>query len=254
MLGAHFPIVAAVLGLLLGSFYSVCATRYGGEESIVFSRSRCPRCGHRLAWWENIPLLGYALLLGRCRSCRRPISLRYPLLEVLSALWAWALAVRFGPGPGFWMLLALGGLLLVASFIDLERRILPDVLILPGAALALACSVAVLGRSWPQALLGGLAGAGSLWCVQATYRLLRGRDGLGDGDVKLMLLLGFLVGWRALPMLFVAASLSGLAAGVFYMAGVRGGARLQVSMPFGPFLSFAGSLLVLWPSMASFGR
>ena len=187
------------------------------------------------------------LLLGRCRWCRKPISPRYPLLELLSASWAWALAERFGPGLGFWMLLSLGGVLLVASFIDFERCILPDVLVFPGAVLAFACAVSVLGLSWMESLFGGLAGAGSLWCVQRAYRCFRGRDGLGDGDVKLMLLLGFLVGWRALPVLFVIASLSGLVAGVFYMAGIQGAAKLRVRMPFGPFLNFAGLALVLWP-------
>ncbi len=245
-----FPALAAVLGLVLGSFYNVCIHRYLSEESIVKPRSKCPKCGHRLSWWENIPLLSYLLLKGRCRACQEPISLRYPAVELISALWALGLALEFGPTLVFALYLVMGGLLIVASFIDFQAYILPDILTLPGAALAFAGAYFILypalGAPSPlDSLIGAVAGAGVFWLLQQIYRRLKGIEGLGTGDIKLMLLLGALLGWQALPMLVLAAAVSALFASLYFMLRSSGPA-LSTMVPFGPFLSLGGMLYVLF--------
>ncbi len=240
-----FSFSALVLGLCLGSFYNVCVHRYLKGQSIVRPGSHCPRCGHRLSWWENLPLFSYLLLLGRCRECKQRISIRYPVLELLSGLWALALALKFGPGWLWLLYLSFGGLLLVLSFIDLESFILPDFLTLPGAGAAFCCAWFLPHLSWQNSLLGALSGAGFFWILQRTYKLLKGVQGLGSGDIKLMLLLGALLGWQALPLSIFLAAVSGLCLSLFFLRSSPG-QGLQTAIPFGPFLSLGGMLYILF--------
>ncbi len=249
-----FPLVACILGLVLGSFYNVCIHRYISEESIVKPRSKCPKCGHQLSWWENIPLLSYILLMGRCRGCKKPISPRYPLVELISGLWALSLALKFGASAVFLFYMIIGGILIVASFIDLQLYILPDKLTLPGAAIALAGAYFILlpamGRpTLMDSLIGAAAGAGVFLILQQLYRRLKGVEGLGTGDIKLMLLLGAMLGWQALPLMVTASAVSALVASLYYML-KPGGAALQTMVPFGPFLSLGGMLYVLYGDAA----
>lgn len=239
-----FPILALILGLVLGSFYNVCIHRYLTGESIVYPGSHCPECAHPLAWWENIPLLSYLLLWGRCRSCREKISWRYPVVEGLSGVWALGLALVYGPGWPFVVFLAFGGLLLVASFIDLELFILPDVLILPGCVAAPLCAVYLLHMDWQVSLIGGVAGGGTFLLLQLVYRLLRGVEGLGTGDVKLMFLLGCLLGWPALPLMILLSSVAGLLVSIVYLKkdSTQG---MKTAIPFGPFLTLGAGIYVL---------
>ncbi len=243
-------IFALLLGLALGSFYSVCVHRYLTREPIVFARSKCPLCAHQLAWWENIPLLSYLLLRGRCRACKGRIRLRYPVLEALSGLWSVGLMLKFGPSGPYALYMVIGGILFVASFIDFEAYILPDVLTLPGVVLALAGAHFVLlpelgVPTLRDSLIGAGAGAGFFWLLQQLYRRLKGREGLGTGDIKLMLLLGGLLGWQALPIMVTAAAVSALFASVYYMLKPNAPA-LQTMVPFGPFLSLGGMVYVLF--------
>ncbi len=249
-----FPLIATVLGLILGSFYNVCVHRYVSLESIVRPRSKCPKCGHQLAWWENIPLLSYIILRGRCRSCKETISPRYPAVELISGLWALALALKFGAGPVFAFYMVIGGILIVASFIDFQLYILPDILTLPGAAVAFAGAYFILlpalGRpSLLDSIIGALAGAGVFLLLQQLYRRLKGIEGLGTGDIKLMLLLGAMLGWQALPLMVTAAAVAALVASLFYLL-KPGSAALQTMVPFGPFLSFGGMIYVLYGDAA----
>lgn len=237
-----FIILAGVTGLVFGSFYNVCIHRYLTGQSVVRPGSHCPDCGHPLAWWENIPLMSFLALRGRCRVCRRPISWRYPLVEAVAGLWAVLLALRFGWSPEWLVYFAFGGALIVASFIDLELFILPDVITLPGAVLAPLCAVFVLGQDWRDVLAGAAIGSGAFLAIQIVYRRLRGVEGLGTGDVKLMLLLGALIGPRGLPLAVFGGSLLGLAASLFYL---RRGEGLRTAIPFGPFLSLGGMLAML---------
>ncbi len=239
-----FPWFAAVLGLVLGSFYTVCVHRYLTEESIVFPGSHCPKCKHKLMPWENIPVLSYIFLRGRCGHCKTPISWRYPLMEPSSCAWATALALRFGPTLPWLLLMAVGGIFLVASFIDLVIFILPDVLVLPGIALGLAAGVFGLGLPVQQSLIGAASGFGLFWIVRFVHMRLRGMEGLGLGDVKLMAMVGAITGWAALPaaILFGAGSAL-LLAPAFRLSSKENG---PLRIPFGPFLCLGCALAVFW--------
>lgn len=242
---AAFPLIALILGLMLGSFYNVCIHRYLTGQSVVLPASHCPQCGNTLSWWENIPLLSFILLRGRCRACGKPISWRYPIVEAVSGVWSLLLALQFGPSGAWVAYMATGGLLIIMSFIDFQEFILPDVFTLPGAVLAFAGTTLLVGMPWQDALLGGVIGAGAFWVLQKGYYLLRGVEGLGTGDIKLMLMLGILVGWQGLPMMIFLAALTALAASLGYMAKTaHQGMRTRI--PFGPFLSLGAMLQILY--------
>jgi len=239
-----FALFSTLLGLVLGSFYNVCIHRYLSGTSIVRPGSHCPHCGHPLSWWENIPLLSYLLLKGRCRTCKTPISWRYPLVESISGLWALLLALRFGMSWPWLVFLAFGGILIIISFIDLDSFILPDAYTLPGGLAAFVCAVFVLGMDWQTSLIGGLAGAGSFLVLQQGYKMIKGVEGMGTGDIKLMFLLGALLGWQALPLMVFMAAISGLVISLIYLKG-PGSKGMQTAIPFGPFLSLGAMLYVL---------
>ncbi len=229
----------------MGSFYNVCIHRYIHGISIVSPGSYCPNCHHTLSWWENIPLLSYVLLRGRCRICKQKINLRYPMVEAISGLWALLLAIQFGLSWAWLVYLFFGGILIVVSFIDLECFVLPDILTLPGGLLALLAAIFILDLNWKSSVLGAIAGAGSFLILQKSYKLIKGREGLGSGDIKLMFLLGALLGWQSLPILVFLSACSGLLVSLFYLAR-RDSQGLQTAIPFGPFLSLGGMLYILW--------
>lgn len=269
---APFLILCALLGLVLGSFATCAGHRLAHGGSLLSpARSYCPACGTQLTWRENIPLLGWLLLRGRCRFCRAPIPLRYPLTELASGLFALAAGHVFGPTPHLLAALCFATLCLVLTLIDLEVMLLPDALTLPGAAAALACSALLpplwtLGVGWRAGLLGAAVGGGGLWLIARLYRLARGLEGLGLGDAKLMLLVGALLGPLAVPLTLVGGALFALPFGI---AAARrnagdaaeaeaedaeddeddaehiGGAGLKTAVPFGPFLCAAALLYLL---------
>jgi leader peptidase (prepilin peptidase)/N-methyltransferase len=242
-----FPLLSTILGLILGSFSNVCIHRYLQETSIIKPGSHCPQCSHSLAWWENIPIISYLLLRGRCRSCRQPISLRYPLVEAISGIWALLVALEFGFGWPWLVYLVFGGVLIIISFIDLDSFLLPDVYTVPGAVAALLSAGFLLPLSWSDALIGAAAGGGGFWLIQKTYKALKGIEGLGSGDVKLMFLLGALLGWQTLPMMIFFASVSGLAVSLVFVL-QKGSRGLQTAVPFGPFLSLGAMVSILFGS------
>lgn len=240
---ALFPWAALVFGLCLGSFYNVCVHRYLTGQSVVSPGSHCPHCGHVLAWWENIPMLSYVILGARCRSCKTSIHWRYPALELLSGLVALILAQRFGASLQWIVCMIFAGLFLVASFIDLDSFLLPDIITYPAAVLALTMPL-VLPVSWLDTMVGSLGGAGIFFALQQFYLRVRGFDALGMGDVKLMLSLGALVGAAQLPLMILLSALSGLAASVPVL--VRRGGGLRTAIPFGPFLCLGAAITFLW--------
>jgi leader peptidase (prepilin peptidase)/N-methyltransferase len=239
-----FPWLAAVIGLILGSFYTVCVHRYLTAESLVSPGSHCPECRRPLRWWENIPLASFIVLRGRCSGCGARIPWRYPLLEALSCLTAVLLALRFGPGLAWLMLMAVAGVFLVASFIDLEIFILPDILTYPGAALGVATGVFALKLTLEQSLMGAAMGAGLFWLLRFVHMRSRGVEGLGLGDVKLMFMIGGLTGWMGLPAAILFGAVSALAlAPVFKFLSKDSG---PLRIPFGPFLCIGCVLGLLW--------
>ena len=237
---------ATLLGLLLGSFYNVCIYRYGTGESIVFPPSHCPHCKQKLRFWELIPVISYLLLRGQCARCHQPISIRYPLVELLSGLTSALLAWRFGATPDFLVYFVFTGMLIVGSGIDLDSFILPDGITLGGTALAIPAAIFILKTPWTDVLLGALLGGGTFLAVLLVFKYLRGVDGMGLGDVKLMLMLGALCGPLGLPLITLVAGISALIAFLVIACCLPRKAHLrEIPIPFGPFLSLGAFVQIL---------
>jgi len=268
-----------VLGLILGSFLNVVIARVPNEQSIVRPRSRCPSCGHQLVWLENIPVLSWLALRGRCRSCRAPISWRYPIVELLTGLLFLACLHRYGWTWELVSALTLVMLLIPLTFIDLEHWILPFSITLPGIAFGLLLS---LPRGWEHlrgSLLGAAAGFAVFWILEWLGEKIFKKEALGGGDKYLLALLGGFLTYRSLLGLVFLASIQGAIAGSVLLlafgragpapaqgkpqtppdAGAPDGAAAQEAewtpgphnLPFGPWLSLAGlELMLLGPWLA----
>jgi leader peptidase (prepilin peptidase)/N-methyltransferase len=248
-------LIVLVFGAVVGSFLNVCIGRIPNEESIVTPPSRCPNCRTPIAFYDNIPLVSYLLLRGRCRSCLERISPRYFLVGLLMGLMAIALYYRFGLGFEFVVGFILVASLLVISFIDLDVRIVPDVISLPGIVLGLVLSIAsyfFLGDqsgivpSPLSSVIGILAGGGFLLATAWIYEKITGVEGMGGGDIKLLAMIGAFLGWPSIPITLFFASLVGSAVGLTCMLLTGAGRRL--ALPFAPFLC-SGALLFIF-----FGR
>jgi len=235
---------AFLFGLVLGSFLNVCIHRIPKGTSIVRPASSCPSCGEPIRFYDNIPLLSYALLLGRCRRCGAPISARYPLVELGTGVLSLFLMGRFGPSVTYALTMAFVSCLVVVSLIDLEHQVIPDVISLPGILVGIAASFTPWGLvSWTDAALGAAGGGGFLLAVAWIFHRMTGKEGMGLGDVKLLAMIGAWMGWRALPFIILLSSLTGILIGGSALLLMRRGLRVRI--PFGPFLSL-GALLVLF--------
>jgi leader peptidase (prepilin peptidase)/N-methyltransferase len=235
--------LVGLLGLVLGSFFNVCIYRLPREESIVWPGSHCPRCGHGLSPWENIPLVSFLLLKGSCRYCRQPIAYRYPLIELLTAFLMVALVWRFGISWLFFQGAVLAGALVVVTFIDWEHQIIPDVISLPGLAVGLGLSWLTGNPGWKSSLIGVLVGGGLLYLLASGYELLTKREGMGGGDIKLLAMIGAFLGWTGVLVTVILASLIGSLLGIALILVWKKG-RTQ-ALPFGPFLAL-GALIHLF--------
>lgn len=206
--------------------------------------SHCPHCGHAISAWENVPLVSWLVLRGRCRHCRAPIGWRYPLVELLGALAAAAAVWCFGPT---WQALAAAGFLWCAialAFIDLDTRLLPDALTLPLLWAGLLVNLHGTFVPLPDAVLGAVAGYLVLWSIYWLFKLLTGKEGMGYGDFKLLAAIGAWLGWTALPLVLLLASLTGAVVGI----ALKTLGRLEQGqpLPFGPFLAAGGAVALLW--------
>ncbi|MBI3769777.1 MAG: prepilin peptidase [Deltaproteobacteria bacterium] len=235
-------VIAAVfvLGAMIGSFLNVCIVRLPEERSIVRPRSHCPSCGHEIAWYDNVPVLSYVLLRGCCRACGTRISPIYPAVELLTGALAVALWLRLGTTLAFAGYFAFAAALVTITFIDLDHRIIPDVISLPGIAVGLAVSFVSPLVTPVGALLGMLAGGGVLLAIAGAYQAIRGQEGMGGGDVKLLAMIGAFLGWQSVFVTLMVASLIGSVIGIGLMLYQRADTKLAI--PFGPFL--AGGALV----------
>ncbi len=240
---AYAPFIAAVTGLFIGSFLNVCIHRIPRDESIVFPASRCPKCGRAIRPWENIPVLSYLFLMGRCRGCREKISIRYPVVELLSALLAVAMLYRFGLTPSFFIYYLWACVLLVITFIDIDFQIIPDSLSIGGIVVGLVL-VWWLPLSYTNALMGLFLGAGLLIFVIYGYYFLTGKEGMGGGDVKLLGMIGVVTGWQGVLFTIFMGSLIGTAVGVPWAFAQK--KNMQAAIPFGPFLALGALIYVLW--------
>jgi leader peptidase (prepilin peptidase)/N-methyltransferase len=234
-LGTLGLVAAGLIGLVVGSFLNVVVYRLPREESIAFPGSRCPRCGKAIAAYDNIPVLSWILLAGRCRTCRAPIAARYPMLELANAI-LWVLVFRVAPCWGDFLtgaFLCSAGLAL--SAIDADFQILPDAITLPGTVVGLALSFFSLRRTPVQAALGAALGAGGLWLLAYLYEKIAGQEGMGLGDVKMLGMIGALLGPIGVLATIFAASISGSVIGVGLM--LARGSDGKMRLPFGVFLA-----------------
>jgi leader peptidase (prepilin peptidase) / N-methyltransferase len=239
--------VVGLFGLALGSFLNVIITRLPRGEQVWHGRSRCPHCLTRLPWYDNIPLLSYLRLRGRCRFCGAPISLRYPVVELSGCLLAVVLWSRFPLSSILIAYVPFTMALLALSAIDLEHFLLPDAITLPGIGLGLGLALVLPHIDFLEAASGAVLGGLSLWSVGWVYQKLKGKRGLGGGDVKLLAMIGAFLGPASIPLvILLSAGLGSLVGLVMAMAQgrCRHGQWQSLSLPFGPFLS-AGACIYL---------
>jgi leader peptidase (prepilin peptidase)/N-methyltransferase len=245
--------ISFVFGAIVGSFLNVCILRIPNDESIVHPGSRCPKCRASIPFYCNIPLFSYLFLLGRCRSCAERISPRYLLVELLMGLFAVALFYRFGLTFEFFVGFVLVAALMVISFIDLDVRIVPDVISLPGIVLGFGFSL--LGYFFASAdanliptplssVIGIVAGGGFLLATAWIYERVTGVEGMGGGDIKLLAMIGAFLGWPSVPITLFFASLVGSVVGLTCMLLTGAGRRL--ALPFAPFLCSGAVLFIFF--------
>lgn len=262
-----FIVACLILGLLVGSFLNVlihrlpkmmlrdwqtqarevlelpdepAPTRY----NLILPHSSCPHCEHRIRPWENLPVISWLLLKGRCSSCQAPISKRYPLVELACGVLSACIAWHFGFGWQSAAMLVLAWGLLAMSLIDADHQLLPDSLVLPLLWLGLIVNSFGLFATLSDALWGAVAGYLSLWTVFWLFKLLTGKEGMGYGDFKLLAMLGAWGGWQILPLTILLSSVVGAVLGIILLRMRRH--EVGTPMPFGPYLAIAGWIALLW--------
>jgi leader peptidase (prepilin peptidase) / N-methyltransferase len=240
----------AVVGLMIGSFLNVCIYRLPKRESIVWPASHCTACDRPLAWFENIPLASWLVLRGRCRTCGQRISMVYPLVELTTSVVFAGGVLIYGLTPLLFVRLVFACALIVLFLIDLQHQILPNVITFPGIVAGFAASL-FLPPGWLSSLIGIVAGGGILFLIAEAYYRWRGVEGLGMGDVKMLAMIGAVLGWPLMLLTLVFASFAGSVIGVGLIASRRGG--MQAALPFGTFLAvgalvaaIAGDPILTW--------
>lgn len=270
---AAFTLLCGVLGLLVGSFLNVVIHRLpimmqrewrvaceeilveqgcsvsgpaapSDRYNLVVPGSACPHCGHKIGALENVPVLSWVFLRGKCRGCKAPISPRYPLVELLTGAAFATIAWHFGWGPAAGFGLVFSAVLIALTFIDIDHQLLPDSLTLPLLWLGLLLSLNPVFVDSRSALIGGAAGYLSLWSVFWLFKLVTGKEGMGAGDFKLLAALGAWLGWQMLPLVILLSSVVGAVAGIGLIAYNKGDRQLRI--PFGPYLAVAGWIALLW--------
>ncbi|MEC9413657.1 MAG: A24 family peptidase [Pseudomonadota bacterium] len=259
-------IIAGILGLLVGSFLNVVIYRLpiilerewteqcaelrdqASHPEAVFTlsrpRSACPHCGHAITALENIPVISYLFLAGKCKACRTPISIRYPTIEALSALVSVIIAWHFGFGWSAVGALLLSWALIPLTFIDVDHQLLPDKITLPLIWLGLAFNLSGVYTDLHSSVIGAIAGYVSLWSIYHLFKLVTGKEGMGYGDFKLLAALGAWLGWQALPMIVLLSSFVGALIGITLVLLKQH--QREIPIPFGPYLAIAGWIALVW--------
>ncbi|MFC1621528.1 prepilin peptidase [Candidatus Omnitrophota bacterium] len=238
-----------IFGSMIGSFLNVCIYRIPREESIVFPGSRCVSCKKSIAWYDNIPLLSYVILMGKCRHCKKRISFRYFTVELISALAFLTLFYYFGLTAKFWIYSLVTFALIVTTFVDLEFQIIPDRISLGGLVLGIILSVFIpqLHNSFTweagliNSLLGMLAGGGLIYLTGYVGQLIFHKESMGGGDVKLMAMLGAFLGWKMAILIFFLAPFFGTPAGLYLKF-----KKKQDIIPYGPYIALASFVTMIW--------
>lgn len=239
-----YALFAIAFGMVVGSFLNVCICRMPKDQSVVTPPSHCPHCSYQIRWYDNIPLVSYLLLRGKCRGCGAHISLQYPLVELLNGILTLLLFLRFGPTLAFAALFIFCSALVVITFIDIEHQIIPDEISLSGIVLGFVLSFFLQGHSWLNSLLGILLGGGSLLLVAYAYQWLTGKEGMGGGDIKLLAMMGAFLGWKSIPFIIFASSMVGSVVGISMMLFQKKDSKLAI--PFGPYLAFGAVLYIFY--------
>jgi len=245
-------IIIFIFGMCIGSFLNVCIYRLPESKSIADPpRSICPSCKSHIRFYDNMPVLSYIWLKGRCRNCNAPISFRYPLVELMNGIVAVALLFKFGLSVESLVYFVFISSLIVITFIDLDHQIIPDIITLPGIPMGLIASFALPTITLKASALGLLIGGGSLWFVAWAYNLIAHRDGMGGGDIKLLAMMGTIIGWKGVIFTIFASSVIGSCVGITMM--LIKNKNMKFAIPFGPFLSigaiayvFFGSRFIAW--------
>ncbi len=250
----NFPVVILIFlfGLCIGSFMNVCIYRLPASKSISDPpRSVCPSCNNPIPFYDNIPVVSYILLKGRCRHCSVTIPFRYLMVEFMSGVVALSILFKFGlTFEGFIYFVFISSLLVI-TFIDIDHKIIPDVITLPGIPLGILASFALPAITFKDSFFGLLVGGGSLLAVAWTYNLITRTDGMGGGDIKLLAMIGTIIGWKGVILTIFASSAAGTLIGVTLM--LAKGKNMKLAIPFGPFLSmgaityiFYGQEIIYW--------
>ena len=238
-----FYILFFIFGSIIGSFLSVCIYRMPRKISIVKPRSRCNKCENKINWYDNIPIISFIILSGRCRNCKEKISIIYPIVEILSGFFACACLFKFGLSIYFLVFYYFSCILIVVSFIDLEHRIIPDILSIPNIAIGIFLSIFLTHITWKESLIGAVLGFGILFVISFAYYFITKREGLGGGDVKLLAVVGAFLGYKAiLPVIFLS-SILGSIIGLTVMLIKKEG--LRYAIPFGPFIA-VGTIVMIF--------
>lgn len=259
-------ITLGIFGLMVGSFLNVVIYRlpkimqresdnYVASESgqplphtdrfnLMLPRSACPHCGHQITALENIPVVSYLLIGGKCRACKAPISIRYPLVELLTGAISAGLIWHFGSGLAGMAALVFAWLLIAMTFIDADTQLLPDDLTLPLLWSGLLINLNATFAPLPEAVIGAVAGYLALWSVYWLFKLVTGKEGMGYGDFKLLAALGAWMGWGMLPVIILLSSVVGAIVGIAMIVFAKMGKNNPI--PFGPYLAAAGLIALLW--------
>jgi len=237
-------VFAFVFGAAIGSFLNVCIFRIPAKESIIKPPSQCPYCHHPIRFYDNIPIISFLILGARCRDCAAKISWRYPLVELITALLALLLFLKFGLTLNFLVFFIFTAILIVISFIDLDHQIIPDVLSLPGIPIFFLAAIFIVKIPWHEAVIGLLIGGGMLFLIAFIYQFITKREGMGGGDIKLLAMIGGFLGWKSLIFILLFSSFAGALVGLALMIIKK--KDMKYAVPFGPFLSAAAVAFIFW--------
>lgn len=243
-----------VLGLIIGSFLNVCIYRIPQEKSIIRPSSRCPSCGVPIKFYDNIPVISYLLLRGKCRSCDTRLSMRYPLVELINAIIYVLVLHRFGSEPS-WVLMVyfiFVSSLVIIFFIDIDHQIIPDGITLPGIPLAIIFGATVMPDpfapnsllSWKASITGMIAGGGFYYLIGVVGKAVLKKEAMGGGDIKMMAMVGALLGWKSVILTTFIGSLLGSITGIFLI--LFKGSEWGSKIPFGPYLAIGAIVSLLW--------